>query len=232
MSETIDHERTLSKGAFALEIGVTPGRVSQMIAEGKIGPEALAGEGRNAKVRVGVAKRQIAARRDPGQALGNGLGTRVGSSPLLPEAGPATPDLASAASAGVAPPAAAGASQPEIVSESFDAQYKREKLAQIQRQNRKAAEEEAERRGRFMESEAARTQMARIAGSLLSSFEGSLQGFATAVASRFGVPQRDVLHLLRAEFRGFREAEARRHRAQADALPETVDSIVEEEIDA
>jgi len=228
VSETIDHERTLTKGAFALEIGVSAGRVSQMIAEGKIGPDALAGEGRNAKVRVDRAKRQIAARRDPGQALGNGLGTRVDTPQGATAAGPTLPDPMSTAS----PVGMTDAGQPSAPSESFDAQYKREKLAQIQRQNRKAAEEEAERRGRFMESEAARTQMARISGSLLSSFEGSLQGFATAVASRFSVPQRDVLHLLRAEFRGFREAEARRHRAQADALPQTVDSIVEEEIDA
>lgn len=226
MSETIDHEWTLAKGAFALEIGVTPGRVSQMIAEGKIGPNALDGEGRNAKVRVALAKRQIAAQRDPGQALGNGLGTRVDSAPLLPVAGPELPDASGAPATG------ADAGQPVVPPENFDWQYKREKLAQIQRQNRKATEEEAERRGRFMESDAARTQMARIAGSLLSSFEGSLQGFATAVASKFSVPQRDVLHLLRAEFRGFRAAEARRHRAQAAALPETVDSIVEEEIDA
>jgi hypothetical protein len=216
VSETIDRERTLSKGDFAIEIGVSAGRVSQMIAEGKIGPEALAGEGRTARIRVDVAKQQIAARRDPGQALGNGLSTRVGSATVA------------------APASFEGAGDSRLPGEvlggdGFDAQFKREKLAEIQRRNRKAAEEEAERRGRFIEAADAKTQMSRVAASMLSSFEGSLQTMATAIASKYGMPQRDVLHLLRSEFRGFRDSEATRFRAEADRLPETVESVLVEE---
>ena len=214
MSETVDRERTLSKGEFAAEIGVSPGRVSQMIAEGKIGPDALAGSGRTARVRVDVAKHQISARRDIGQALGNGLGTRVES------AAAGSTEGAGARMANDAP---------SIGGDSFDAQFKREKLAEIQRRNRKAAEEEAERRGRFIEAADARTQMTRVAAAMLSSFEGSLQTMATAIASKYGMPQRDVLHLLRSEFRGFRESEAKRFRTEADGLPETVESVLVEE---
>ena len=218
VSETVDRERTLSKGEFAAEIGVSPGRVSQMIAEGKIGPEALAGSGRTARIRVEIAKHQIAVRRDPGQALGNGLGTRV-DSPVLT----APENLDDAAGMRMA------ADVPTMGGDSFDAQFKREKLAEIQRRNRKAAEEEAERRGRFIEAVDARTQMTRVASAMLSSFEGSLQTMATAIASKYGMPQRDVLHLLRSEFRGFRESEAKRFRTEADSLPETVDSVLVEE---
>ena len=218
VSETVDRERTLSKGEFAAEIGVSPGRVSQMIAEGKIGPEALAGSGRTARIRVDVAKHQIAARRDPGQALGNGLGTRVDSSTAV-----ATDSLDDPGGTRIITDA------PSIGGDSFDAQFKREKLAEIQRRNRKAAEEEAERRGRFIEAADARTQMIRVAAAMLSSFEGSLQTMATAIASKYGMPQRDVLHLLRSEFRGFRESEAKRFRTEADGLPETVESVLVEE---
>ncbi|MEF2553243.1 hypothetical protein VQ042_18080 [Aurantimonas sp. A2-1-M11] len=218
MSETVDRERTLSKGEFAAEIGVSAGRVSQMIAEGKIGQDAMAGSGRTARIRVDVAKHQIAARRDPGQALGNGLGTRVETAAPI-----AAESLDEAA--GIRMPS----DSPAIGGDSFDAQFKREKLAEIQRRNRKAAEEEAERRGRFIEAADARTQMTRVAAAMLSSFEGSLQIMATAITSKYGMPQRDVLHLLRSEFRGFRESEAKRFRTEADGLPETVESVLVEE---
>lgn len=205
MSQTVDAEWTLPKGEFAREIGVSAGRVSQMISAGMIGRDALVGEGRSARILVDLAKRQIAERRDPGQSLGNGLATRVEAE--VPVGGDVSRSV-------------------PLPNDSFDAQFKREKLEAIRRQNRKAAEEEAERQGRFVETDAARQEMTRLAAAMLSSFEGSLQTMATAVASKFGVPQRDVVHLLRAEFRAFRESEAKRFRAEADSLPETVESVM------
>src|ERR1044072_4900104 len=67
----------MSKGDFAAAIGVSAGRVSQMIASGIIGRDALKGEGRGARIIADVAKRQIGERRHPGQAMGNGLLTDV-----------------------------------------------------------------------------------------------------------------------------------------------------------
>jgi hypothetical protein len=70
--------QVLSKGDFAAHIGVSAGRVSQYIAAGMIGPDALDGQGRNAKVIVARAVEQIKRKRNIGQALGNGLMTRLG----------------------------------------------------------------------------------------------------------------------------------------------------------
>lgn len=42
----------VSKSQFAALTNVTKGRVSQWIADGKLAGDALAGEGRDAKVRV------------------------------------------------------------------------------------------------------------------------------------------------------------------------------------
>ena len=195
-------EATMAKGEFAALIGVSPGRVTQMITQGLIGAEALDGEGRSARIRVELAKRQIAARRNPGQALGNGLQTRLGEA------------------AGVAEEAVPG--KPE----SLDEQFKRERLRRAQIDNRKAAEEEEKRLGRFTDTGDARSQMLRVAGQMLQSFEGMLPLFATAIAGKFAVPQRDVLHLLRQEFRDNRLKAAAKHAQRADDLPAAVESIV------
>ena len=66
----------VSKGQFAALRNVSPGRVSQWISEGKIKPDALVGEGRNAKINVAVATRQLRVALDVGQLTGNGVRTR------------------------------------------------------------------------------------------------------------------------------------------------------------
>ncbi|ORE90988.1 hypothetical protein [Aurantimonas sp. 22II-16-19i] len=226
MSEASTMEGVVTKGAFAEMIGVSPGRVSQMIAEGKIGPDAIAGEGRMARIRVEVAKRQIRERRDPGQALGNGLSTRLGG----PAAGSASDiqpsDEAPGLRHAVGLEAAGGNAGSPPLLDDFEQRFKLEKLQEIQRKNRKAAEEEEARRGRFMETADARQQMTRLAGAMLSSFEGSLASLATAVSSKFGIPQRDVLHLLKAEFRAYQEGAAKRHAAKAEETSATLESVI------
>lgn len=209
MSDAGVQDAVVSKGAFAALIGVTPGRISQMIAAGTIGPDALEGEGRNAKVKVAAAKQQIRDRRDPGQALGNGLATRLdGPSVIAPS---------------IEEPS------PAPLRDDFDQRFKLEKLQEIQRRNRKAAEEEEARRGRFVDAADSRQQMTRLAGAMMSSFEGSLASLATAVSSKFGVPQRDVLHLLKAEFRTYQESASKRHASAAAELGETVESVIVQE---
>jgi hypothetical protein len=75
----------VSKGQFAALRNVSPGRVSQWIQEGKIKPDALVGEGRNAKINVAVATRQLRDALDVGQLAGSSVGTRL-DLPLLPPA--------------------------------------------------------------------------------------------------------------------------------------------------
>jgi len=49
---------TLSNGEFAKLIGVSPGCVSQWIAEGKIGPDAMFGTGHRALIYPEVARQR------------------------------------------------------------------------------------------------------------------------------------------------------------------------------
>jgi hypothetical protein len=203
MSETLSPDAVISKGEFAALIGVSAGRISQMIGEGKIGRDALVGEGRSARIRVDLARRQIGERRDISQALGNGLLTRLGPAPPSAETQPPAP-------------------RPDSIEE----QIKREKLRSSQYANRKAAEEEEARKGRFTETAEVRQQMGRLAASMLQAFEGALAEMASDVAGQFSVPARDVEHLLRTRLRAVREDLAKRHGRRAEVVPETLDTVV------
>ncbi len=215
---------TLSKGEFAQLIRVTPGRVSQYISEGKLSGEALDGEGRRAKIRVQPALAQLRMKLDIGQMMGNGLGTRLQQPPAAPPH-PAGSELPFQPGPPQRSPAAWP--PPEDTGPTVEDQLKQEKLLQARITSRKATEEEEKRKGRFTETAAVKAEMNQMAGKLLDIFEGSLPDFANAVAGKFKVPSRDVLHLLRGEFREIRAKAAKAARNEADEEPETIKSEIE-----
>ncbi len=63
-------QNAVTKSEFAGLIGVSRGRVSQMLAARQIDGDAIVGEGRSARINVEVARRQLDARLDLGQRLG------------------------------------------------------------------------------------------------------------------------------------------------------------------
>lgn len=221
-------ETLVSKGEFARLINVSPGRVTQYFTEGKLGPEVLAGEGRMAKIRYEQAVRQLQERLDIGQRLGNGIDTRL----EVPSAAPAQTRMQLAQPVAASPVTARPAPEPPSVStpadegESLETQIKREKLRDVQYRNRKAAEEEAARAGRFIEADGARAQMALVASSMLQTFEGGLNAFAEAIAAKFRVPQRDVVFLLQEEFRRLRDNASRAAAERAAQVPKMTESEI------
>ena len=205
------NDLTASKSKFARICNVSAARVTQWIAEGIISADALVGEGRGARIRVELAKAQVRRRRDIGQALGNGLGTRLAPGTETPAASTeAPPDLASE------PTATAEGDTLDEVQE----QIAREKLEQLQRRNREEAEDEKARQGRYTETAAVRREMAKVADQMMRVFEGSLTELATAVHGRFQIEQREVLHLMREEFRKVRAKAAEQAAAALPALVE------------
>lgn len=209
-------QAAVSKGEFASLIGVSPGRVSQYLAEGKISTASLLGSGRSAKIIVEQAKADLRLTLDVSQRLGNGIETRLdasnGTTPGM--------DFTGAAQGGYVPPRIEPPS-------GIDHEIKQAKLQHLQRANRNAAIADAQASGQLMETEAARAAMARVASSMMLVFEGGLTDFATAIAAEFKIPQRDVLHLLRQEFRRVRSSAARQAQAEAGALPEAVGTVIE-----
>ena len=196
----------VSKGQFAALRNVSPGRVSQWISEGKIKSDALVGEGRNAKINVAVATRQLRDSLDVGQLTGNGVGKRL-DLPL-----PVQP----------LPAAMASEPAPSPSGDPLADAIKQERLDQLRRDNRREAEEEAARSGKYTDATEAARQMGVIATQMMAVMEGSLAELATAVSARFEVPQRDVLHLLRSEFRKVRATAAKTFRDMATELPPVV----------
>ena len=194
----------VSKSAFARLINVSPARVSQMIAEGKIAGDALVGEGRGAMIRVAEARSQIAARTDVGQRLGNGINTR------LELDGPAEDDQ--------------GAALPRPPRDPISEQIKTERLRALQLTNQRAAELRMLEQGRFCLAADVEVALLKTAVETLNLIDGAMAEMATTVAEKFGVPQRDVLHLLRAEFRTARERTATTLRTEAEKLPKFIEA--------
>lgn len=214
--ETNDPD-VITKAEFARRREVSAGRVSQWISEGKIAGNALVGEGRAAKIRESVAVAQLRQKLDPMQMTANGLSTKL-DAPALPQ----LPLEATAAS--VAPPPATDVPPRDSIEERI----KQQRLEQIERANRNDRREEAQRAGRLVEAALVSQATGREITKLVASFEGKLSDFATAIAGQFKLSQRDVLHLLRAEFRKFRAGAAASAAAEADAMP----TLVEIDLDA
>lgn len=203
-------QEAVTKGEFASIIGVSPGRVSQYLAAGQISQAALVGSGRSAKILVGQARADLRLTLDVAQRLGNGSETRLDH--------PTNETT----------PADSGFSQPAPQpTGGIDYEIKQQKLEQARRANRNAAIAEARDKGVLVEALVARAEQARIASSMLDIFEGGLTDMANAVAAAFQLPQRDVKHIMRAEFRKVRETAAKQMKQKAIELPEHVQIVVE-----
>lgn len=203
-------EAVVSKGEFAALINVSPGRISQYLAEGKISQAALVGSGRAAKINVERARQDLRLTLDVSQRLGNGIDTR------LDDGRPPSFGFPSGNTPG-APPLAGG----------IDHEIKQQKLDDLRRRNRNAAIEDAKAQGRLMETDAARAEMARIASAMLQVFEGALPDLATGLAAQFKLPQRDLLHFLRKQMKQVRANAANQMRVMAVTIPETTQSTLD-----
>lgn len=209
----------VSKGEFAAIANVTPGRVSQWISARKISGDALVGEGRDQKIDVAKAAAQLKRTLDISQRLGNGIDTRL-------DVGARQAPTGGAQQQAAAPPSA----NPQTADDRVEEQIKLARLRGIEFDNRKKAQEEAQRRGFLTQTDAAKREMGQIAARMVTLFEGALPEFATAIAAEFKVQQRDVLHILRTKFREVRAGGANAAKqAAAELLEMTETELAPEE---
>lgn len=187
---------TVTKGEFARMVNLSPGRVSQMIAEGKIS-DCLVGEGRAQRIDADKAIEKLKLRRDPGQAMGNGAKAQLSI--------PAQPSTASA--------------PPNSESDDISLKLQRAKLEEAEFRNRKLREEERARAGIYVLAEDVKAETAKLATRMLQMFEGGLTEVATEIAAQFQLPQRDVLHLLKTKFRSVRTSVSAELAAEASSQP-------------
>lgn len=219
-------QEAVSQAQLARHFGVSRAAVSQWKSKDILQEDAFTEPGKTGKVYLHKAMEQVRRNRDIGQSLGNGIATRTTGTPALQRQ---SQEAAEEEAAEL--PLEADLSE-QIASNkpvSVEDQLKRAKLEQQLRTNRMQASEEALRQGKLMAAEDAREQMGRIAGMMLQIFEGALPDFAAATAARFDLPQRDVLHLLRAEFKKVRKTAAMKERARAEVAQKDVQTSVDME---
>lgn len=204
--DTKEAVEVATKGEFAALIGVSPGRVSQYLKEGRISPAAVEGEGRNARIRVEQAKADLRTALDVSQRLGNGIGTRLDPSASRPQT----------ERRGYEPPLISG----------IDQEIKEQKLEEIRRKNRNAVIADEIAKGALIKTADARAEMSKMASTILVMVEGSLANIATGLAAKFQLPRRDVLHEIRVLFRAERTNMARKSRDDAASKPETVETVI------
>lgn len=216
----------VSKAEFARLSNVSRGRVSQWLSEKKIFGDAIVGEGREAQIHVARARAQLRQFLDIGQRMGNGLSTQLnGPEPsVVPSPAPIAVDQVP--SAQVLP--FQRQQQQEPPRDPIEEQIKRERLETARRTNRKMAEEEAARSGRYVLADDARREVGKAIAQVLTSTEGWGAELASKISAKFSLPQRDVLHLIRSEFREFRANLSASIRKQADDLPEMIEEDLPE----
>ncbi|TPL30188.1 hypothetical protein [Mesorhizobium sp. B2-4-7] len=208
---------TETKTEFAARCNVSPGRVSQWIAAGKIKPTSLSGEGRSAKIVIADALADLKRNLDISQSIGlNGLGTKLNSGPPPSLSGVPSPET---------PPGQPEPARPDDTAE----QIAKERLALAKIQTRRAEREEALADGRYMVREDAEAQIARTASMVLTTVESGFNGMADALAAEFGIPRRDVLHTLNKSFRAVREAATRAFAEKAAAIAKAEADVHEDE---
>ncbi|WP_421581120.1 hypothetical protein [Shinella sp. M31] len=196
---------TASKGDFAAIIGVSPGRISQYIADGKIFGDALVGEGRSARINVERARSQLGKTLDPSQRFGaNGA---AGKRTLAPSEGTATEGRSETT---------------PFVDPVVDA-VAAERLKQQRLTTARMEREEALAVGRYVLTEDARASQTKAVVEAFKVMEVAIQEMAKAIAANHGVTHRDAVLTLQKAFRDTREKQARQFADMAAALPAHID---------
>jgi len=219
----------MSQADFARELGVSRAAVSQWKSKDILRDDAFTLPGKKGKVVFEIAVDQVRRNRHIGQSLGNGIATKTTADPVPVNI---EPPFNSGSGQPPLPMESAGSNEPAALPnrpDTVEDQLKRAKLEEQLRRNRLQATDEALRQGMLMSTDDGREQMAQIAGMMLQIFEGALPDFASAMAERFSVPQRDVLHLLRSEFRKVRTAAAAKERARAKGLDQDATASIDAE---
>lgn len=220
-------QELMTQAEFARNRGVSRAAVSQWKSRDILRDDAFTQPGKKGKVIFSVAVEQVRRNRDIGQALGNGIGTRTSDDPQAEQKSPRV-----AAEEPVQPDLPETTQPTETTLKpaklnTVEDQLKQAKLEQQLRTNRIQASEEALRQGKLVAADDAREQMMRVATLMLQIFEGSLPDLGAAISAQFDIPQRDVLHLLRAEFKKVRASAAAKEKARAEATKRDAIATVE-----
>lgn len=188
-----------TKSEFARLVKLTPGRISQFIADGRL-KDCLIVEGGKTLIDVEKALDRLKLRRHGGQALGNGAKTRLNLTPSQE-------------------------------ADDIELKIKRARLEEVELRNRRLREEELVKQGVLMRADDVSAEMARTARIMVEKFESEIPSVAREMAARFGVPERDLVFMLRKQFTAVRATVADKLKTCAEALPELQEADLEQFVD-
>jgi DNA-binding transcriptional regulator YdaS (Cro superfamily) len=208
----------VSKMEFARLVGVGPSCVSQWIARGKLGGDALVGNGNRSRIRVDAAREQLQKNLDISQHLGMNGKAKLGPQKRAAKAREAPCAVVASFDRGKS----TGGDDPAD-DETVEDQIKQARLAQLALANNKARAEAALRAGRYLKAEDARQEMGRVAARLLAVMESSLAEMANALAAEPATSSRDTLRTLRTAWRGVRARAAKAIGAETGAIEPLID---------
>jgi hypothetical protein len=100
----------------------------------------------------------------------------------------------------------------------------RQRLTALELANEKARGEALSLAGKFVDADAMRAEVGRIAARLIAMVDGVLPELAEGIATGIGVPERDVLHALRTAWSAARARLAGVEDGTAASLPQTVEA--------
>ena len=194
-----------TKGQFAKRKHRSPACISAWIAEGKITSAALVGTGQRALVWVERAEADLAATLEPNQQ--NGQDFPADERSQLDEAAQTSEDGSPAGTP------------------TSDLEMDRARRAKADADRAEHDAETARRRlaideGQYVLAQEASAQMAMTTAETLNLISGALPNLAAALAEKFQLSQKDVLRLLRDEFRDVCARAASKLRDGAAKLPE------------
>jgi phage terminase Nu1 subunit (DNA packaging protein) len=176
----------VTKGQFAVMMKVSPGRVSQWIADGKIGKAALIGTGVRAKINAEIAREQLGRTLDPVQ-----LAAQNRELPELPTEAPALAERK-------------GGGQPlDPVIDSDQVRFNRARADRAEIEAEQARRELDAERGRYTLAEAALREWTKQAKALIDAEHEWHRDLALVIASELGIEAKAVEGVLRREFRVF-----------------------------
>lgn len=207
-----------TKGEFAARLNVTPGRLSQMIAEGKVPPDALVGEGRKAKVDIARAMAALDRTLDLAQRTGaNGRVRIVSTTP------PVAVEVSIDADASTDPEAPSPVSQRS----GLDDDLRRESLEQKRIETRRMIRAEAAAAGDLVSASEVRTATDKIVARMIEAVDQAMIEMASTIAGEYALSRRDLLHLLRKIWREQREKQSEAFAARAAESPVEAEATID-----
>ncbi|MDY0882294.1 hypothetical protein ACFPL7_22155 [Dongia soli] len=193
--------RLVTKGKLAEIVGVTPGRISQYLREGKIYGDAIVGEGRNASIDVDLACSQLGVTLDAAQLAAQGRPVPTG----------------------YRSPGSGEGSDTPIPLNDAQHRYQQARADQAEIALRRAKREEEEERGVYIRTEDAKREWTRTLTEILVSLEETMPKMADALAAALHIDPKAATVILRGELRAWRESVASNARAAAANQPEVLE---------